>query len=105
MYCANGSHIFASVVLFVYYRKLDFFSSLSDWKLQLLGNLFRYVTVQQNDVVFSEGDLGRQLYIISQGSVKVTAKRKRKTTSVIAFATFTWNTFWFDSLFHVCFYV
>lgn len=55
-------------------RQIDFLHSLDDMRLGLLANVFRYVTLQAGEVVFEEGDLGRELYIISTGQCSVSAR-------------------------------
>ena len=55
-------------------REIDFLRGLDNMRLGLLANVFRYVTVQAGEIIFQEGDLGRDLFIISDGSVSVSAK-------------------------------
>lgn len=52
-------------------QKIDLLSSLNRVQLRVLGNLFRYVTVAEGDVVIKEGDLGSEMYVVVQGSLAV----------------------------------
>ena len=49
------------------------------WKLQLLASLFRYVTIETGKVLFEEGSLGQELYIIAKGRVQVQATGNEHT--------------------------
>jgi CRP-like cAMP-binding protein len=57
-------------------QKIEFLTDVSEWKLHLLANLFRYQTVEAGVLVFEEGDRGSHMYIVSQGTVKISAKNE-----------------------------
>lgn len=53
--------------------KVGLFASLTSMQLQVLGNLFHYVTVDKGKVLIQEGDLGEDMYIVSHGTLSVKA--------------------------------
>lgn len=55
-------------------KQIEWLSHLSDWKLHLLANLFRYETKEKGEIIFEEGDQGRELYIVAAGSVDVSLR-------------------------------
>jgi len=57
-------------------KKIAFLDGIVEYKLQLLGNLFRYAIVEEVKEVFKEGHIGSELYIVSQGKVRVFSRDK-----------------------------
>jgi len=54
-------------------KKIPFLKDMNDWKLQLLGNIFSYVAVDTGHVIFKEGELGQEFYIVAHGKVRIYA--------------------------------
>ncbi len=61
-------------------KRIPFLSDLTKWKLQMLGNLFHYKTVDAGRDLFKEGDLGTDLYVISKGKVEATTTNREGKT-------------------------
>ncbi len=70
------------------FKRVDLFSRLHPWMMELLGNLFTYKTVRGGDVIIEEGvQDSRSMYIISKGLVDifVTDIHKNTQTKVATF--------------------
>jgi len=59
------------------------FPGVTIWKLQLLASLFRYVTIEKDKVLFEEGSLGQELYIIAKGRVQIQAMGERDNDHIV----------------------
>src|SRR5262249_23655813 len=90
-------------------EKIPFLQGVTFWKLQLLGSLFQYVTVAKNETIFHQvitrlflfglllvmvlnihnnankkGDIGHEMFILSSGSVKISAENEQGEEHEIA---------------------
>ena len=54
---------------------IDFLKDVPDRKLQILSNLLIYVPLRKGEVLFQEGSLGSEMYIVYQGGCQAVAKR------------------------------
>eukprot|EP01137_Pigoraptor_chileana_P005231 Opistho-2@2825 len=67
-------------------KKTPFLSqeNISENKLEVLSSLLKYVTIDANRIVFSEGDIGSELYFVLTGRLRATAKGQDGQPVVLA---------------------
>ena len=53
----------------VRYQAVPFLSIVQPHKLDFLTGMFRYKPLRKGDVLFNEGDLGLEMYIVLNGAV------------------------------------
>eukprot|EP01006_Ploeotia_vitrea_P040349 TRINITY_DN66422_c1_g1_i1.p1 TRINITY_DN66422_c1_g1~~TRINITY_DN66422_c1_g1_i1.p1 ORF type:complete len:596 (+),score=305.89 TRINITY_DN66422_c1_g1_i1:106-1893(+) len=63
-------------------KRIPFLADLSEWTRQLLASMFEYVPVAAGERVFNQGDIGKELYIISAGTVEVLARQGEESEEV-----------------------
>ena len=54
------------------FKKIDIFSSLNKEELKIIASNSRFYKYKKGEKIFTEGSLGDQLYVISQGKIKIT---------------------------------
>jgi CRP-like cAMP-binding protein len=71
---------------FILVRKLDFFNEFNDDELQSFLNVCAERTFENGEVIFEEGSIGDEFYIIIRGSVEIlkeTSSGERQLLAVI----------------------
>jgi len=58
--------------------KIDLFRDVSPENLNVMGILLRHIALDEGEVLFVEGSIGNQMYIIQQGSVKAVHNEEGK---------------------------
>lgn len=66
-------------------RDIGLFGGLSDETLRGLAGSLEVIDVEPGDVVFTEGDAGREMFVVLEGELSVIrlSRRRRETTVVI----------------------
>ncbi len=61
-------------------KKIDLFQSLTEDEIGLLGKKISRVHLEQETILFHEGDVSRDMYILLAGSLQIFKKNRRLTT-------------------------
>jgi len=61
-------------------KQIDLFQSLSETELECFAQDISDVQAEKELVLFSEGDIGQDMYIIAEGSLRIFKKNRRITT-------------------------
>ena len=54
-----------------YLQSINVFSSITSHNASLLASMFRWKKVKKNEILFEEGTLGEEFYIVAKGCVAV----------------------------------
>jgi CRP-like cAMP-binding protein len=70
-----------------YLAEIPFLSNLSLRERQLLGSMLHYVPLKKNSVLFEEGSIGRNLYIVYQGAVDAVSYKDQMKKDYVVLST------------------
>lgn len=61
-------------------KQVDLFQSLTETELECFARDISEIQIEKESVLFSEGDIGRDMYILAKGSLLIFKKNRRITT-------------------------